>query len=169
MDIYFMCWIIIQFYYLFYCSSWPRFGPWDLFPVGSCTETPSVYYYFFFSISSDRGAWWATVHRVAKSGTRLSNLAQHTTPQFLFPPADLPCRCSGSFHPICWELWLFLRSPLCWMLSLGQVFTIGDPCSSSSASLPWETVIRLVLVSQCFWFSLILTSSVLICLGCPMG
>ena len=27
----------------------------------------------------DRGAWWATVHRVAKSQTRLKRLGMHTT------------------------------------------------------------------------------------------
>ena len=33
----------------------------------SCLENPM-----------DRGAWWATVHEVAKSGTRLSNYCAHT-------------------------------------------------------------------------------------------
>ena len=28
--------------------------------------------------SMDRGAWWATVHRVAKSGTRLKQLSMYT-------------------------------------------------------------------------------------------
>ena len=28
----------------------------------------------------DRGAWWATVHGVTESWTRLSDLAQHHTP-----------------------------------------------------------------------------------------
>ena len=32
----------------------------------SCLENPT-----------DRGAWWATVHRVAKSGTRLKRLSAH--------------------------------------------------------------------------------------------
>ena len=30
-------------------------------------------------IPMDRGAWWATVHRVEKSQTQLSNQAQHGT------------------------------------------------------------------------------------------
>ena len=30
--------------------------------------------------STDRGAWWATVHRVTKSGTRLKQLSRHTLP-----------------------------------------------------------------------------------------
>ena len=29
--------------------------------------------------SMDKGAWWATVHEVAKSHTRLSEQAQHST------------------------------------------------------------------------------------------
>ena len=33
----------------------------------SCLENPI-----------DRGAWWATVHRVAKSRTRLKRLSMHT-------------------------------------------------------------------------------------------
>ena len=45
----------------------PWFGkiPWrrDGYPLQfSCPESPTI-----------RGAWWATVHRVAKSWTRLSN------------------------------------------------------------------------------------------------
>ena len=30
----------------------------------------------------DRGAWWASVHRVAKSGTGLKQLSTHITPLF---------------------------------------------------------------------------------------
>ena len=30
----------------------------------------------------DRGAWWATVHGVAKSGTRLKRLSIHRTHQW---------------------------------------------------------------------------------------
>ena len=33
----------------------------------SCLENPT-----------DRGAWWATVHGIAKSWTQLSNKAQHS-------------------------------------------------------------------------------------------
>ena len=29
-------------------------------------------------IPMDRGAWWVTVHRLAKSRTRLTDYAQHT-------------------------------------------------------------------------------------------
>ena len=38
--------------------------------------------------SMDRGAWWATVHRVAKSRTQLSDLA-HTHTQTLCSPSLL--------------------------------------------------------------------------------
>ena len=40
----------------------------------SCLENPM-----------DKGAWWATVHRVAKSWTPLSNLAQKDVPHVLIP------------------------------------------------------------------------------------
>ena len=36
-----------------------------------------------WKIPIDRGPWWATVHGVAKSQTRLSVYAQHVTPLFL--------------------------------------------------------------------------------------
>ena len=39
----------------------------------SCLENPM-----------DRGAWWAMVHRVAKSQTRLKGLCTHTHRQSLF-------------------------------------------------------------------------------------
>ena len=34
--------------------------------------------YFFLENFMDRGAWWATVHGVAKSWTRLSDIHTHT-------------------------------------------------------------------------------------------
>ena len=46
----------------------------------------------------DRGAWWATVHEVAKSQTRLSDSAQHCVlctiyihylEEFFKPPSDI--------------------------------------------------------------------------------
>ena len=45
----------------------------------SCLENPM-----------DRGAWWATVHRVAKSQTRLSNFTftLEGNPDFMFPPKE---------------------------------------------------------------------------------
>jgi len=33
----------------------------------------------------DRGAWWAMVHRIAKSWTSLSNLARKDVPHVLIP------------------------------------------------------------------------------------
>ena len=39
----------------------------------SCLENPI-----------DRGAWWATVHRVAKSQTKLKRLSTHTEKQLMF-------------------------------------------------------------------------------------
>ena len=47
---------------------------------------------FSLGESHGRGAWWATVHRVAKSRTRLSNLARRLMPMphMQFPPRP-PC------------------------------------------------------------------------------
>ena len=33
----------------------------------------------------DRGAWWATVHRVTKSWTQLKQLSTHLQTQVMFP------------------------------------------------------------------------------------
>ena len=44
------------------------------FPGGGMATHPSI---LDCRIPMDRGAWWATVHRVTKSRTRLSNQAQH--------------------------------------------------------------------------------------------
>ena len=42
----------------------------EIFPGGG---TGNPFQYSCMGNSMDRGAWWATVHRVAKSQTRLSN------------------------------------------------------------------------------------------------
>ena len=51
----------------------------------------------------DRGAWWATVHRVSKSQTRLKRLSMHMTRFFLlawrFPGSSLLGRVSV-LHPL---------------------------------------------------------------------
>ena len=59
----------------------PSLGPEDPLEKGngnplqySCLENPM-----------DRGAWWAMVHRVAKSQTRLKGLSMH---------AHIPCPCT---------------------------------------------------------------------------
>ena len=44
-----------------------------------------------WTIPMDRGAWWATVHRAAKSGTRLTDSAQHS-PAKQLPRAE---HCAG--------------------------------------------------------------------------
>ena len=46
----------------------------------SCLENPM-----------DRGAWWATVHRVAKSWTRLSNFTSLHLLKLVTIPTFLPC------------------------------------------------------------------------------
>ena len=56
-------------------SIWP-FEQQDSHPVTSCILA--------WRIPRDRGTWRATVHGVAKSQTRMSDQAQHTTPLVIF-------------------------------------------------------------------------------------
>ena len=67
-------------------------GSW-VFPGG---EHGNPLQYFGLENPMDRGAWRATVHRVAKSWTQLSNLARRPMPlpHTLFPPRP-PCLHSG--------------------------------------------------------------------------
>ena len=51
-------------------------------------------------IPIDRGAWWATVHRVSKSWTSLSDKAQHTKQELLFlPPTTQELKALKLFSP----------------------------------------------------------------------
>ena len=69
----------------------------------SCLENPM-----------DRGTWWATVHRVAKSWTRLSDF----TFTFIGFQDSLTekvmdvCACSNTVPPI-WSMWAHVHSVLC--------------------------------------------------------
>jgi len=58
----------------------------------------NLFQHSFWRISMDRGAWWATVHGITKSWTRLSTLAQHI--QIMF------CCCS---HYCCMQADIFLN------------------------------------------------------------
>ena len=49
---------------------WVRKIPWR--------KARNPFQYLCLKNSMDRGAWWAPVHRVAKSGTRLKRLSRHT-------------------------------------------------------------------------------------------
>ena len=40
----------------------------------------------------DRGAWWATVHGVTKSRSRLKQLSMHTRIALMIPPQELYVR-----------------------------------------------------------------------------
>ena len=51
----------------------------------SCLENPM-----------DRGAWWVTVHRVAKSWTRLSQLGMHTPRRKGYGVLNISCSSAGS-------------------------------------------------------------------------
>ena len=62
--------------------------------------------YFCLENSTDRGAWWATVHGVAKSGTQLSNWAPALSrqPGFISPHRYLRMNLFtwiSSFNPVC--------------------------------------------------------------------
>ena len=56
-------------------ETWVQFLGWED-PLEESIETHSSI--LAWRIPMDRGAWWATVHRVAKSQTQLSDQAQHT-------------------------------------------------------------------------------------------
>jgi len=46
----------------------------------SLEEGMATLHYSCLEISMDRGAWWATVHRIAKSQAELNELARNTCP-----------------------------------------------------------------------------------------
>ena len=63
-------------------ETWIRFlGLEDPLEEGMATHSSIL----AWRILMDRGAWWATVHGVAKSQTRLSDQAQHTEEHCLIP------------------------------------------------------------------------------------
>ena len=55
-------------------ETWVRSLGWEDPLEGMATHSSIL----AWRISMDGGAWWATVHEVAKSWTQLSNYAQHT-------------------------------------------------------------------------------------------
>ena len=58
----------------------PRFNPWiGKIPWRKAWQSIPV---FLLENLMDRGAWWATVHRVAKSWIRLKRLSLHASVQF---------------------------------------------------------------------------------------
>ena len=93
-------------------SEWGRSpGVGNGYPLQySCWENPM-----------DRRAWWATVHRVAKSWTRLSTC----TPQLLYPFicwwTSTLRPCPGYCKQCCSEdasFWIVLFSSICWVVGL---------------------------------------------------
>ena len=57
-------------------EAWVRSLDWeDLFEEDMATHSSIL----AWKITTDRGAWWATVYWVTKSRTRLSDQAQHST------------------------------------------------------------------------------------------
>jgi len=58
---------------------WVRSLGWeDPLEEGKATHSSAL----AWRIPMDRGAWWATVHGVAKSQTRVSDKAQHSKMKF---------------------------------------------------------------------------------------
>ena len=65
-------------------ETWKRLGfdPWVGKVPWRKKQQPSPL--FLPGNSMDRGTWWATVHRFAKSRTRLSDSAQHVAKSYIF-------------------------------------------------------------------------------------
>ena len=88
----------------------------------SCLENPM-----------DRGAWWATVHRVTKSRTRLKQLSMHTC----------MCEC-GKLMPLICEtersrcLWGDLMESQLFFLDFQSIFQRQHPTKACMDS-PWDT------------------------------
>ena len=62
-------------------ETWVQFLSWELkedLEEGTATHSSAL----AWRIPMDRGAWWATVHGVAKSQTRVSDKAQHSKMKF---------------------------------------------------------------------------------------
>ena len=59
---------------------WVRKIPWKR----AWQPTPVFFFFFFLENPMDRGAWWATVHRVTKSQTGLKWLNTHTRTHTLY-------------------------------------------------------------------------------------
>ena len=69
----------------------------------------------------DRGGWWATVHRVTKSWTRLKWLSLHATPRLYYcHPAYLTSMQSTSWEMLGWK-----KHKLEWRL-LGEISITSD-------------------------------------------
>ena len=61
---------------------------WERSPGG---EDGYPLQYFCLENFMDRGAWWATIHRVAKSWTRLKRLGMHTQWFLSLKPNNIVC------------------------------------------------------------------------------
>ena len=91
-------------------------------PQYSCLEDPV-----------DRGAWWATVHRIAKSWTQLRQLSTHTV--------------KGQAH-CCWNQWSFSLA-LTWAQNQELSQHLLPPVDPPSLSHPWPwSLSRLHLASH---------------------
>ena len=96
---------------------------------------------------TDWGAWWATVHGVAKSWTPLSNFTflciNPTTTVFC-----LSCSLSLEFPPYSWTCYFFGTRLLCCVKSLKSCLTLCDPIYSS---LPGSSVTGILQIRILEW------------------
>ena len=108
----------------------------------SCLENPM-----------DRGAWWATVHRVAKSQTQLSDWV-HSTAHRMFPPSLSAQNC------VCGLAVLAQPNPHCsqWK-EIKETVLLFQICPSLKRTkafyppVPWASDLCMwtVLVNECEW------------------
>ena len=92
------------------------FDPWVGKILGEGNGDPLQY--FCLESPMDRGAWWATVHGVAQSQTRLSMHSRVSPPRAFFPVGT---RClTLSSDPVKWSVSLWWSEPVClpffWLL-----------------------------------------------------
>ena len=123
-----------------------RFDPWvRKMPCRRARQPTPV---FLLEKPTDRGAWWATVHGVARSRTWLKWLSAHTADKALRPAACL--NWSISEQPsisACREMSLESWS---WCLSLVWSQTIFRTCNLKLTSLICSTVLLLLIMEIYF-------------------
>ena len=93
----------------------------------------------------DRGAWWATVHRVAKSDTRLKQLGTHTS------------LCSGL--PLRFSFPAVLRKQTLWGVSIPSALFPSPRPSICHVLGEWVLTRPLIPVVQGYYFAVCLGRS----------
>ena len=77
----------------------------------------------------DGGAWWATVHGVAKSGTRLSDFTFTFPGYFGHELKQAPGDSGGQGGLLCCSPWVYKESDTIWQLysHMGVIVITGEP------------------------------------------